>query len=107
MNKEQTLFFKKRDRILISIPRYKKRTSVIDEKNDKLGEYPTLIGIIKNNKLGDVDEMGFALTIDMTYSGKPDQYTSIIYNYWEGDTKDFKEICKKLDIHLLEYNENE
>jgi len=93
-------FYKKDNKIIIEIPFYSKRTDPYTPDED-VGEYPTLIGIIVN-KDGCNEEYGLAYTIDMSYKGKPDQWTSINF-YFDGEKEEFKKLCKKLGIEIFEY----
>ena len=67
-----------------------------------LGNYPSFTGVIIHHKgENDYDEVGFAGTIDMSYAGKPDQFSDIIVK-WDGDVESFKKKCAELDINWAE-----
>jgi len=70
---------------------------------EDVGEYPTLTGLLDKDKWGD-DRFGFALTIDMSYADKGDQYTDIKYYFW-GEEKEFIALCKELGISLVDVRE--
>lgn len=84
--------------IIFTFPRFAQRYNCYDEDND-YGDYPTFTGLIVR-KSGD-SEMGFAGTIDMTYSGKPDQVSDFIV-MWHGNESGFREKCKELGLNIHE-----
>ncbi len=79
--------------LIITIPLIEKCKGVYD---DIEFDHDNIIGLI------DGDRKGFAKTIDMSYKDKADQWTDIFHEYW-GSDKDFKALCKKLNIGLFEY----
>ena len=84
--------------LVIEIP-YKE--DVLEYGGDKvIGQTNNIIGLIVPQEYG--YECGFAQQIDMSYKGKPNQWTDIIINY-DGSKKEFKNLCKKLDIETYEY----
>ena len=70
--------------------------------DEDVGKHKTLIGIIYNDEY-DNEKRGFAKVIDMDYADKADQNTEIMIYCWDGNKKDFIELCKKLEIEVLEY----
>lgn len=91
--------YKKGDNIIIEIPAKSKRSNPYMPGED-VGSYPTLTGILDEDKDGN-DDFGFGLTIDMCYKDKGDQYTSIKYQFW-GEEEKFIELCKKLEIDMVD-----
>lgn len=92
--------YKKDDKIIIEIPFLSKRSNPYMPDNADVGEYTTLTGILYKDKYGN-DEFGFALTIDMNYKDKGDQWTEIKYYFW-GEEKEFKKICKEIGINIID-----
>ena len=90
-----------KDEIHFIVPFWSKRSNPYMLDQD-VGEYQTLTGIICKDKDGN-DELGFALTIDMSYKNKGDQWTDIKYHFW-GDKKEFKKLCKNLKIGWVDYS---
>ena len=101
-------YYKQKDKIIIEIPFQKKRTNAYMPDDADLGNYNTLTGIIMRHRKNDNDwdEIGFALTINMSYKGKPDQYTDIKFHFM-GEEEEFKKLCKDLGIILVELNDND
>jgi len=94
---------KKGDKIIIEIPYWSKRINPYIPNKDT-GKYKTLTGILEKDENGNED-FGFALTIDMDYKGKPDQFTSIKYHYWD-DEESFIKLCKELNINIVDLRAN-
>jgi len=69
------------------------------DKDDDAGEHHTLVGVIDHKE----DEFGFAKVIDMDYKNKDDQFTKIMIYCWDIEMKQFKELCKELQIGIVEY----
>jgi len=99
-------WYKKDNKIIIEIPYWSKRINPYMEGED-VGDYQTLTGlIIKHDKDGNNwDEKGFALTIDMDYKDKDDQYTDIMFHF-TGEEERFIELCKKLKIRIMEFKDS-
>ena len=73
----------------------------VDEYNhymgdDPIGQMDNICGVIEG------DEMGFANWISMDYAGKSPQVSTMFYSYW-GDKEEFRALCKKLGIEVVEY----
>ena len=68
-----------------------------DPRTDKMD---TLIGLISN--FAGYDEYGLAHRIDMDYKDKPDQVGSYVV-YWQGDEQSFKDMCKNIDVNIMDY----
>ena len=100
------------ENIIITIPFWSKRFNpyMIKENGEPedVGEYPTLTGlIIRHDKDGnDWDEIGFANTIDMDYKDKADQVDGFAV-MWDGEEKDFIELCKKWGIGYEEIKDSD
>ena len=96
---------KVKDKIIIEIPFWSKRINPYME-NEDVGKYPTLTGMVINHKKNGNNwrEIGFALTIDMDYKGKIDQYTDIWFQYG-GEPDEFKKLCAKWNIPFIELDE--
>ena len=93
--------YRKKDSLIIEIP-YKQDIYDCFSDNDKpIGDTDNIIGLIVPRKNND-DEVGFAQQIDMSYKGKQNQWTDIIFQYCDGKEK-FKKLCKDLDIEVYEY----
>lgn len=82
--------------INLSIPITTHRSNPYDP--DEHSTMDNILGVI------DGDEIGFAYWIDMSYSGKGDQVSSIFYNY-DGSKEEFRNLCKELGLELEEYPE--
>lgn len=80
--------------ITLKIPLITHRSNPYDE-NEK-SPMDNIVGVIDNH------EIGFAHWIDMSYAGKPDQISTLFYIY-QGSKKEFKKLCKNLNIELIEY----
>lgn len=95
---------KTKDKIIIEIPFWSRRYNPIMDKY--VGKYPTLTGVVIENRKGgnDFDEVGFALTIDMDYKDKPDQWTDIWFQY-KGEAKEFAKLCAKWNIPFVKRRE--
>lgn len=98
----------KGDKIIFEVPYWSKRYNPYCIKEDgepeDVGRYPTLTGlIIRHRKDGDWDEIGWALTLDMDYAGKPDQVGGFVV-MWYGSEEDFIKKCEELgtSCHYLE-----
>ena len=91
---------KVKDKIIIEIPFWSKRYNPISD--EWFGKYPTLTGMVVEHRKGgnDWDDIGFALTIDMDYKGKDDQYTDIWFQY-NGEVEEFEKLCKKWNIPFI------
>lgn len=76
-----------------------KRCNPYDDEHD-YGTYPTFTGLIVRHKNG-LDEIGFALTIDMDYKDKADQFTDIVV-HWQGEEEQFVSICKEFGFEVIE-----
>jgi len=91
--------YKQKDKIIFEIPFWSKRFNPYMPDED-VGEYKTLTPLIVRNKDGN-DEMGWALTIDMDYKGKMDQFTEIMIK-WFGEEKEFIKINEELGLDIVE-----
>lgn len=93
--------YKKDGNLVIEISLKEKRwnpyDSMADENYQGGEEMDSIVGIIMG------DEIGFAHWIDRSYKGKSDDVSTLFYNYWEGDEKEFVALCKKLEIEIIEY----
>lgn len=89
-----------KDKIIIEIPFWTKRYNPISD--EWFGKHPTLTGLIIEHRKGgnDWDDVGFALTIDMDYKGKMDQWTDIWFQY-DGENEEFEKLCKKWNIPFV------
>ena len=90
--------YKKKDKIIFEIPYWSKRSNPFTP-DEYIGEYQTLTALIEKDEYGD-EEMGWAYTIDMSYAGKDDQFTSIMI-YWLGEKKEFLDINQKLGLIVI------
>ena len=92
-------YVKKGDKIVLEIPYFTDRHNCYDTKcQDKM---VTLIGVIEKSQSGSIKDMGFAYSIDMSYAGKGDQFSDIMFAY-NGSESDFKKLCKKLKLNYIE-----
>lgn len=48
------------------------------------------------------DEIGFAYLLDRSYKGKEDDISSPFY-FYQGEEENFRELCKKMGIKVVEY----
>ena len=87
------------DKFIIEYPATTKRHNPYDEDGD-YGSMDTLIGLISN--FAGYDEFGLARRIDMDYKDKPDQVGSYVV-YWQGDEQSFKDMCKNIDVDIMDY----
>lgn len=75
----------------VRVPKQKKRVSNSRQKHD------SVIGVVDAER----GNIGFAMTIDMAYKGKPDQWTQ---NFIElsgfYDESEFAEICRSYNIPM-------
>lgn len=94
--------YKKNDKIIFEVDFWTKRSNPYMLDDADVGSHKTLIGIIRNDDCGN-REFGFALVIDMDYKGKGDQETDIKFHCWGYEREEFIELCRKLDIEVLEY----
>ena len=96
------------ENIIITIPFWQKRSNPYMPDGIDCGEYPSLTGlIIRHDKDGnDWEEIGFANTIDMDYSGKPDQTGSFLV-MWYGEEEDFIKLCKEWKIAIDEIKDSD
>ena len=94
-------YYKEKNKIHIVIDFWSKRINPYMEGED-VGDYPTLTGMVVEHRKGgnDWDDIGFALTIDMDYKGKDDQYTDIWFQY-NGEVEEFEKLCKKWNIPFI------
>ena len=90
---------KENDKIIFEFEAKGKRCNPYDDEHD-YGTYPTFTGLIVRHKNG-LDEIGFALTIDMDYKDKADQFTDIVV-HWQGEEEKFIEICKEFGFEIVE-----
>lgn len=65
--------------------------------------YSTFTGLIVPQKNCNQPEMGFALTIDMDYKDKPDQWGEIAVR-WFGEKQAFVDKCVEMGIEVFEYD---
>jgi len=80
--------------LIIRVPLKANRSNLYDrEFHDEMNN---IVGVIAGN------DCGFCNYIDMDYKGKPDQHTDFFYKYFGSDDK-FRELCKTLEIDLIEY----
>lgn len=94
--------YKKGDKIIFEVPFWTKRSNPYMPDDADVGSHKTLIGIIDKDNSGN-EELGFGLVIDMDYKDKADQNTDIMIHCWGVEKKEFIELCKKLEIEVLEY----
>lgn len=85
----------------IKIPLKAKRFNPYTD--EYVGEMNNISGLICNHKNGLV-ECGFVQMIDMQYKGKDDQWTDYIV-VCDEESEDFKKLCEKLNIGLIEIGE--
>jgi len=93
---------KNKKELIIKIPLTQKRFSSF---NDSEWEGENIIGIIDK-------DCSLSYRINMDYKGKEDQFTVpfLIYKYGdsfgvnEDDKKEFRELCKNLDIEVQEFS---
>jgi len=72
-----------------------------DEGKDKT--YKSYVGTVSVSKEFGPVEYGFAFVIDMSYKGKPDQYTENFITLTPFiEYEDFKEICKQNNIDIIQ-----
>lgn len=88
-------------KLVIEIPlktkRYNPYMEMYDEDGDgDCGPMDNVVGII------DGSEIGFGHWIDMSYKGKSDQNTSIMY-HWMGSHDEFEDFCNKNKISIIKY----
>lgn len=103
----KSITYKKlKNKIVIEIPFWSKRSNPYMDDNADVGKYPTLTGMVINHKKNgnDWEEVGFALTIDMDYKDKADQYTDIWFQH-DAEPEEFKKLCKKWEIPFVELDE--
>jgi len=84
----------KNNNLVIEIPLKVKRFCPYEGKN--IGDMDNICGLI------DKKECGFAYFVDRYYKGKSDDVSIIFYQYYNGKN-DFKKLCKKLGIKVVEY----
>ena len=87
--------YKKNDNLVIVVPLFSKRYNPYDP-DDQGQKMDNITGVIAG------EECGFALLIDQSYKGKGDDVTDLFYTHF-GSTEEFREICKKLNLPILEY----
>ena len=80
--------------IRIEFPRKIKRYNPYLDKY--IGTQNTLVGLVDGTK------WGLCYVIDMNYKGKDDQFTDVIIDMTEFDLKEFKEICKRINVDVVE-----
>ena len=80
--------------LVIVIPLTQKRSNPYD---DREWEGENVIAIIEND-----DDTGFCYRIDMSYKGKPDQWSDYFFK-WMGDKAGFEKLCKELKIDVVYY----
>ncbi|MFA5376121.1 MAG: hypothetical protein WC455_10300 [Dehalococcoidia bacterium] len=56
----------------------------------------TLIGVVDREN----DEFGLAYTIDMSYAGKPDQYSCVVFSDF-GSREELEEACERLGLDVV------
>ena len=93
--------YKKKGNLVIEIP-YKQDIMDVFYSRGVIGETDNIIGLIVPDSKCSDPECGFALQIDMSYKGKPNQWSDIIVHCTE-DRKEFIKLCNKLDIEIYEY----
>jgi len=81
-----------KNNLVIEIPLTTERSNPYMEESP--GEMDHICGII------DDSERGFGFWIDMDYSGKPDQNTSILFHWLSSEDK-FKEFCTNNKISII------
>ena len=90
MNKQ---YKKEGDNLIITVPlkarRYDPWTEELTEEMDNI------IGVFESE-----DDNGLAHRIDMSYKGKPDQYTTYFYKL-DGSKEDFDAMIKELEIDAI------
>lgn len=87
--------YKKNDSLIIEIPLVSERFNPYDP--DAKGEVmDNITGVIAG------EECGFALLIDRSYKGKGDDVSDLFYTHF-GSTEEFREICKTLNLPIVEY----
>ena len=79
----------------ISVPLKTKRSNPYDE--DEGDEMNNIVGVVAG------DELSFCYWIDMGYKGKSDQISMPFFIY-DGEEKDFIELCKSLNIDTFKYD---
>lgn len=85
--------------LVIRIPLKQERHSPYDDDTWK-GD--NIIAIIEPQSNCNFPKMGFCYRIDMSYKGKPDQWTDFFYSFF-GEEKEFIELCKELNIEIFEH----
>ena len=83
----------KDDKLVLEIPLKKTRFNPYDEREQ--GTMPNVVGIINEDGF-----CGFGYWIDMSYAGKPDQNTDILY-HWTGGTQEFEDFCLTEHIEII------
>lgn len=93
--------YKENNQIIFKFPATEKRINPYDEEGD-YGSYPFFTGLIyRHRKNGNnYDDIGFAMTIDMDYKDKGDQFTDIIVR-WYSNEESFKKKCAELSIPVV------
>jgi hypothetical protein len=80
--------------IKLSIPLKTRRFNPYDESEND--EMDNIIGVIAG------DEVGFSYRTDRRYKDKGDDVSAPFY-FYHGGSEDFKNLCGKLDIAVVEY----
>lgn len=99
---ELNKIYKKGDSLIIEIPLTQRRSNpYMSELGEEYADYmDRVVGLILNEKNN--CRIGFAYLIDMDYKGKDDQWTDIFYEYG-GNKEEFRKLCKKLRMGIVEY----
>ncbi|MFA6547407.1 MAG: hypothetical protein WCT11_00490 [Candidatus Magasanikbacteria bacterium] len=87
--------YTKQNNLVIEIPLQVRRCNPYDEKEQSL--MSNIIGVIDGN------DYGFAHCIDMSYSGKADQISSIFYHFY-GSEEQFEKLCSEVKIDCYKYS---
>ena len=66
------------------------------------GECDNIIGIIEPDPQCSDPKLGFCYQIDMSYKGKPNQWSDFFLMY-NGQKEEFIKLCEKLQIETFEY----
>lgn len=92
----------KDNRLIIDIPLQVETSNCYDPEDHSLRD--NIIGIIEPVENCSSPNCGFAYRIDMSYAGKPDQWTKCFYDY-SGNVDDFTDLCKELKIEIYRYTQ--
>ena len=89
----QNIYKIKDDKLVLEIPLKTQRFNPYDDREQ--GTMPNVVGIINEDRF-----CGFGYWIDMSYKGKPDQNTDIMF-HWTGGQDEFEKFCLTNHIEII------